>query len=399
MKEDYFEHKLAEKLKDSEMSPPTDLWQRLEHTLDATPATMIQPKRRKFTTLLVGATAIAAALLLSFLLINTEKENLTVTKMEVSAVDNTSDNKTVPEIPKIDIKNTSTNLIGQITSSKSTNKKAIIAAVSSKHVIETNENIKSSEMPISEQNEEEEATSSKSTRSVATSYNTPSQRTYLEMTGNVRRKKSNGLILTISGNGAFGSASSVANKDMFAANIRDMNGNRPLLYEKAEKTVNWEHTIPISISTTVQKMFTKRIGIETGLTYTYLSSHANVDKKPRIDVKQRLHYLGVPISIVYNIAETNNLNFYAKGGFLVDKAISTEYKTYLDNKITTDKLDSQGVQWTSSLQVGAEYEIGKLVSLYVEPTVNYYFKSKQPESYRTENDFGFSVTLGVRFKL
>ena len=162
---------------------------------------------------------------------------------------------------------------------------------------------------------------------------------------------------------------------------------------------DWSHELPLSFAFTVQKMFNRRIGIETGLVYTHLFSNGKVSDLMDIKVKQKLHYLGIPISLVCNIIDGGKFDFYAKGGILIDKAISSTLQISFQDDVTDEKLDMSGVQLSASVQLGISYKLSDLLSLYVEPSMNYNFDNNQLASYRTENNYGFSTLVGVRFRI
>lgn len=164
-----------------------------------------------------------------------------------------------------------------------------------------------------------------------------------------------------------------------------------------------EHDVPLSFGITVRKDLNERIGLETGLVYTYLSSTMERTNIPQYKAKQELHYLGIPLNVVVYLWNDPKWNVYVSGGGMIEKGIRKKYvqDMYQTNNMTssiTDKGSVSGVQLSLGASVGASYAFYQNFSLYVEPRFSYYFDNDQPISVRTEKQSVFGVGGGLRYK-
>lgn len=163
------------------------------------------------------------------------------------------------------------------------------------------------------------------------------------------------------------------------------------------------HSIPLSFGISVRKDINKYIGVETGLTYTYLSSTFERVNIPQYKSKRELHYLGIPVNLVVYLWNDPKWNVYVSGGVMLEKGLSQKYAQdmYQNNvKIssTTDKGSINGVQWSLNAAAGISYSIYQDLSLYAEPRFSHYFENDQPASIRTEKSNVVSLGGGLRYK-
>lgn len=397
MDRDKLDKKLSERFQSIEMAPDGDMWSRIEKTLD-TPATVVTKPRRRLIPI-ISSVGIAAAVLLSFILLQ----------------DNAPMDVEVAELPQIitTTQSVADNVVATVASDKvlvaqAVEPKSNVVGVAKRNIIRTPAVVEKiaeerKEVPARDENpvREEETVRGSNTQAKTRSAVTANSNELRYNEDAKKSKKYGDITLSVSGSGSAGSSSSVMDNSNTIRPVRGINPNFNILGLYSPKIENrkWRHNMPISFSFTAQKMFSRHFGIETGLTYTYLSSDSEGETILDQDIKQQLHYVGIPVSFVYRFAESGALGFYTKVGFLVDKAVSATSRSYFEDKSQALNVDTGGVQFSSQLQVGASYDITKNLSFYIEPSVSYYFKSSQPVSYRTDNNFGFSFNLGMRFKL
>lgn len=397
MSKDVFDKKLAARMQSQKMQPDDALWSRIESTLDSAPV-VIAPRKR-FLSAVSTISAVAAILLLSFLLLNKNEpvEIITlpveplVAKSEVPTNENRVDEAVV--------------VTQSVTPVREKVAKPVLLSSAEAPVKVVNrgktapqEEADQKESPVVTTIPEKKEQRSFATKSAAVGDQTPTK-TYNERF-QLKKGGKGSMSVNVSGAANFSSSSSVVgNNSGMLAPLKSMNHNKvPSLYTARNNNREWKHNMPLSFAVTFQKMFTRKIGIETGISYTYLYSKSAAENQLDQDIKQRLNYLGIPLSIVYSIAEGKRFGAYAKFGLMVDKALSAKATSYFEEKSQSYDLSRKGVQFSSMLQVGGAYNINHYLSLYLEPTVSYYFESNQPVSYRTDNDFGFSANVGVRFK-
>jgi hypothetical protein len=138
------------------------------------------------------------------------------------------------------------------------------------------------------------------------------------------------------------------------------------------------HSLPLSLGLMVNQEITNNLFIETGLRYTYLRSDQEQSGLPYYSNEiQKLHYLGVPLSLVYRFAEYRRFSFYANAGGMVEKNIAGTWLEEIKNNNKTvysvlqrdleDKL-----QWSVHYGMGANYRIGRWLNFYLEPSIAYF---------------------------
>lgn len=163
------------------------------------------------------------------------------------------------------------------------------------------------------------------------------------------------------------------------------------------------HALPLSFGVSVRKNLTNRIGVETGLVYTYLStkfSSVSVRGESVDEAKQELHYLGIPVNMVVSLWDDPRWSVYVSGGAMAEKGLRRNY-SYSGNTTSTNasiKEGISGVQWSVNASVGVSYRFYQDWGVYVEPRYSYYFDNNQPVSIRTDKKNVFGLSGGVRFE-
>lgn len=164
-----------------------------------------------------------------------------------------------------------------------------------------------------------------------------------------------------------------------------------------------DHRLPISVGLNVRKYLTPRLGVETGLVYSYLRSQAQIEGAFGYQYTQKVHYLGIPLSLTYSVLDRKRLDFYFIGGVMVEKAISATGQVDVFNgatrvSSTTNRLSANGVLGSVHVGTGFGYNFVDRLGLYVEPSVNYYFRNdNQPITYRTANRWNINIRMGLRY--
>lgn len=160
---------------------------------------------------------------------------------------------------------------------------------------------------------------------------------------------------------------------------------------------NAEHSLPLSFGLSVRKRLNDRFGIETGLTYTYLSSRFSSGNA--IEAKQELHYLGIPLNAVVYLWNSSNWNIYMSAGGMGEKGLRRNYTYSGINANGSVKEGISGMQWSLNASVGISYRVYKDWGIYFEPKYSYFFDNDQPASIRTDknNFFGFNAGFRIEF--
>lgn len=161
------------------------------------------------------------------------------------------------------------------------------------------------------------------------------------------------------------------------------------------------YSLPISFGFTVRKDLSRRIAVESGLMYTYLSTTFKRGGDSPSEVKSSLHYLGIPLNLVVYVWKNQRWNVYLSGGFMMEKGLQAVYSGYIAGNGTTlsksKKEGIHGMQWSVNASVGAAYRFYGDWSLYFEPRFSHYFDCDQPASIRTDKPLGFGLSAGIRY--
>lgn len=191
------------------------------------------------------------------------------------------------------------------------------------------------------------------------------------------------------------------NTPNYAAGGGNSDARQPVVFENLKQTANDEdadHSLPLSFGLTVRKNITNRIGIESGLVYTYLSSKFSSN---RSHAKQELHYLGIPLNVVFNVWSNDKWNVYISAGAMGEKGLRRKYTldSYNNSEPVTNttKEGISGIQWSLNASAGISYKFYKDLGLYFEPKYSHFFDNNQPASIRTEKSGIFGLSGGIRY--
>lgn len=174
---------------------------------------------------------------------------------------------------------------------------------------------------------------------------------------------------------------------------------------KSVKT-EYKHRLPVRVGLNVAYRLTDRLSVETGVSYTRLSSDMKDGTKDNYSSgSQKLDYIGVPLNVKYRAFGYRRLSVYASAGLLTEKCVSG--KTTHEYVISGEKKkheaeDVAAKPWQLSVNaaLGAQFDVLRNVGVYVEPGVSYYFDDRSPLStiYK-EKPLNFNLNLGVRYTI
>jgi len=180
-----------------------------------------------------------------------------------------------------------------------------------------------------------------------------------------------------------------------------------IVYNQPEVQEEYSHKIPVKVGLTARYNITGRLGVETGLTYSILSSSVKIGNSETGNNwstgSQTLHYLGIPLNIAFNILNSRYVNIYVTGGGMMEKSISGNIKTdeYVDGKFArtlTTNISPKGLQWSVNAAAGVQANILPQLGFFVEPGVSHHFKnSSRVRSIYTDKPTDFSLGFGLRY--
>ena len=168
----------------------------------------------------------------------------------------------------------------------------------------------------------------------------------------------------------------------------------------------YKHRLPVRVGINVAYRLTDRLSVESGVSYTRLSSDMKDGTKDNYSSgSQKLDYIGVPLNVKYRAFGYRRLSVYASAGLLTEKCVSG--KTTHEYVINGEKKkheaeDVAAKPWQLSVNaaLGAQFDVLRNVGVYVEPGVSYYFDDRSTLStiYK-EKPLNFNLNLGVRYTI
>lgn len=166
------------------------------------------------------------------------------------------------------------------------------------------------------------------------------------------------------------------------------------------------HHLPVKMGFQIRYDINQRWSIQTGVSYTYLSSDFHSYTPPKEEsMHRRLHFVGIPVNASYSVYRTRRLNMYLTAGGEAQKMVSgnTETETSMQGNAaakTTEKVHMSQLQLSANAAAGVEYNLTNRLSLYAEPGASYYFRNgSQLETYYTEKPLKFNLNVGLRLNI
>ena len=168
----------------------------------------------------------------------------------------------------------------------------------------------------------------------------------------------------------------------------------------------YKHHIPVRIGFKVAYAFNERLSIESGLTYTRLSSDMQEGtEENHYTGEQKLNYVGIPVNVKYNVCSYKRFDLYGYAGVLAEKCVSGSVtQEYVINNMTkkTEKtdIDSKPLQMSVNASVGVQLNVLDNIGIYAEPGISYYFDDRSLlQTIYKEKPLNFNITVGMRYTL
>lgn len=173
-----------------------------------------------------------------------------------------------------------------------------------------------------------------------------------------------------------------------------------------EVSTRTEHWQPVSVGVSLSLGFGERFSLDSGLDYSCLvSDMSSGTADNRYDIRQTLHYVGLPLRARFSFWKPAGFDFYLTAGGKVEKCVggttSTSYIVDSAVKSTVrDRIMVEPLQWSVGASLGFGYSFNELLGIYAEPGFCYYFDNGSfVETVYRERPFNFSLSLGLRFNL
>lgn len=180
-----------------------------------------------------------------------------------------------------------------------------------------------------------------------------------------------------------------------------------IVYNQPVVTTEYSHKMPVKIGASIRYDFNKFLGIESGLTYSFLSSDLKTGEEGAVSGwskgVQSMHYLGIPLNLSFNIFSSRYFNAYVTAGGLIEKCVRGSLKTdeYLDGKYhgsSSTSLKQKGLQWSVNGAAGIQVNILPQLGLYMEPGVSHHFSNNSKvRTIYSDKPTDFSLSFGLRY--
>lgn len=167
--------------------------------------------------------------------------------------------------------------------------------------------------------------------------------------------------------------------------------------------VSIQHKMPVNAGLSIAFRLSDNWSVVSGVNYSYLNTQLVRSNAPGLmKTVQEIHYIGVPVGVMYSFYNTRNMSLYARAGAAVETSVYATMFDYVTGASGTTKeggrISVKGLQLSVDGAIGAQFRLFSDVGFYIEPGVSYYFEqSNQPYTYRTANPVHFSLRLGLRF--
>ena len=153
-----------------------------------------------------------------------------------------------------------------------------------------------------------------------------------------------------------------------------------------------EHHLPIRFGLSVNYQLTPLLALHSGISYTYLYSEFSVPFDKNVNYDQKLHYLGIPLGVTWQLWSANHFRFYVSGDMMLEKCVS--------GKMDGNSVSQKPWQWSVEAAAGAEYTFTPQFGFYLEPSLGYYFNDGSSlEHYYKEHPWTPSLEFGLRLHL
>ena len=178
-----------------------------------------------------------------------------------------------------------------------------------------------------------------------------------------------------------------------------------LAYHRNETDrIDVKHARPLSFGLGVSYRLSDRWALQSGLTYTCLTSRWRTASIFDGHIRQRLHFVGIPAGVAYRVADWRRVRFYAAAGGAVEWNVAGSLRTVhsygTERRSTEQSQRMKEWQWSTYARTGATYPLLPFLSLYAEVGASYYFDNGSSiETIRSAKPFYLSLQTGLRLGL
>ena len=173
-------------------------------------------------------------------------------------------------------------------------------------------------------------------------------------------------------------------------------------FETLQPKTNVKHKTPVSVGLSVSYALNDRLSLVSGLNYTLLSSSWETTDTYHNETTQKLHFLGIPLSLSYEIARWKSFVVYGAAGAMAEVNVAGKLTTekYMHRELYEREVSHIRMKpwlWSVNARAGVSYPLIRFVSLYAEVGADYYFDNGSVlETVRSEKPYNLKLQAGFR---
>ena len=183
----------------------------------------------------------------------------------------------------------------------------------------------------------------------------------------------------------------------------DRPSGEPVQVQSYALKTDAKHYRPVTFSVLAKWQFTETLGLESGLSWTMLSSRFTTSSATsQIADQQTLQYIGIPLSMTFSFLDTRLFTIYAAMGGMVEKCVDgrVKHSEYVSDKLLlsyVDKVSVTPLQWSVSGGAGIQANFSDNLAFFAEPGLSYHFRNEsQVGTIYREHPLDFRFSFGFR---
>ncbi|MDD5915612.1 MAG: hypothetical protein PUC56_06925 [Bacteroidales bacterium] len=183
----------------------------------------------------------------------------------------------------------------------------------------------------------------------------------------------------------------------------DRPSGEPVQVQSYALKTDAKHYRPVTFSVLAKWQFTETLGLESGLSWTMLSSRFTTSSATsQIADQQTLQYIGIPLNMTFSFLDTRLFTIYATMGGMVEKCVDgrVKHSEYVSDKQLlsyVDKVSVTPLQWSVSGGAGIQANFSDYVAFFAEPGLSYHFRNEsQVGTIYREHPLDFRFSFGFR---
>ena len=183
----------------------------------------------------------------------------------------------------------------------------------------------------------------------------------------------------------------------------DRPSGEPVQIQSYALKTDAKHYRPVTFSVLAKWQFTETLGLESGLSWTMLSSRFTTSSATsQIADQQTLQYIGIPLNMTFSFLDTRLFTIYATMGGMVEKCVDgrVKHSEYVSDKQLlsyVDKVSVTPLQWSVSGGAGIQANFSDNLAFFAEPGLSYHFRNEsQVGTIYREHPLDFRFSFGFR---